>query len=56
MSVLLLFKFWTSSIVTLFLNHYVSRDVSSLDAPSTGPTRVGAPEDEGSAIPQNVVV
>jgi hypothetical protein len=25
-------------------------------APSTGPTRVGAPEDEGRAIPRNVVV
>jgi hypothetical protein len=25
-------------------------------APSTGPARVGAPEDEGRAIPRNVVV
>jgi hypothetical protein len=25
-------------------------------APSTGPTRVGAPEDEGRAIPWNIVV
>jgi hypothetical protein len=29
-AVLLLFKFWTSSIVSLFLNHYVSREGSSL--------------------------
>jgi hypothetical protein len=27
---LLLFKFWTFSIVSLFINHYVSRDGSSL--------------------------
>jgi hypothetical protein len=29
-AVLLFFKFWTISIVSLFLNHYVSRDGSSL--------------------------
>jgi hypothetical protein len=28
--VILFFKFWTFSIVTLFINHYVSRDGSSL--------------------------
>jgi hypothetical protein len=30
-AVLLLFKFWTFSIVSLFFNHYVSRDGSSLE-------------------------
>jgi hypothetical protein len=29
-AVLLLFKFWTFSIVSLFLNHNVSRDGSSV--------------------------
>jgi hypothetical protein len=29
-AVILLFKFWTFSIVSLFLNHNVSRDGSSL--------------------------
>jgi hypothetical protein len=50
--VLLIFKFWTFSIISLFLNYFVSMEL----APSTGPTRVGAPDDEGRAIPQNIVV
>jgi hypothetical protein len=70
-AVLLLFKFWTFSIVSLFLNHNFSRDGSSLVIRFTysggsgrwswplsvvSPTRVGAPADVGRAIPRNVVV
>jgi hypothetical protein len=34
-AVLLLFKFWTFSVISLFLNHYVSRDGSSLQSRCT---------------------
>jgi hypothetical protein len=41
--------FWTLSIVPMFFSHNISRDGSSLVI------RVGSPEDEGRAIPRNVV-
>jgi hypothetical protein len=58
----LFYKFWAFSIVSLFLNHYVSRDVSSLGGPPIEASSIDrthqsrSPEDEGRAIPRNVVV
>jgi hypothetical protein len=52
-AVLLQSIFWTFSTVSFFLYHYVYRQRL---ASSTGPTRVGTPEDKGRAIPQNLVV
>jgi hypothetical protein len=70
-AVLLFFKFWTFSIISLFLNHYVSRIFAPLEcmasmfsipcppieASSINQTHQSrSPEDEGRAIPRNTVV